>query len=83
MLSSSTWSQSQVEEVPHDRPRRLRGSFHLDMELRGIDQVIVVDLTPFDAAYSVVRVIVPGLESWSVNHANLGRRALEYWRAHV
>ena len=50
---------------------------------RGMSQMIVVDLTPYGAPYSVVRVIVPGLETWSVNHAKLGRRALEFWRTYV
>ena len=54
-----------------------------NLKQRGINQVIVVDFTPNGAPYSVVRVIVPELESWSVNHARLGRRALEYWKTHV
>jgi ribosomal protein S12 methylthiotransferase accessory factor len=49
----------------------------------GIHQVIVVDFTPSGAPYAVVRVIVPGLENWSVNHAKLGRRAKEFWQTHV
>jgi ribosomal protein S12 methylthiotransferase accessory factor len=49
----------------------------------GIHQVIVVDFTPSGAPYSVVRVIAPGLENWSVNHARLGRRATEFWKTHV
>jgi ribosomal protein S12 methylthiotransferase accessory factor len=49
----------------------------------GIHQVIVVDFTPSGAPYAVVRVIVPDLENWSVNHAMLGRRAKEYWQTHV
>jgi len=53
------------------------------LKQRGIRQVIVVDLSPDGAPYSVVRVIVPGLETWSVNHARLGKRALEFWRSHV
>jgi ribosomal protein S12 methylthiotransferase accessory factor len=53
------------------------------LKQRGISQVVVVDLTPHGAPYSVVRVIVPGLETWSVNHAKLGKRALEFWRTHV
>ena len=53
------------------------------LKQRGINQVIVVDLTPDRAPYSVVRVIVPGLETWSVNHAKLGKRALEFWQTHV
>jgi ribosomal protein S12 methylthiotransferase accessory factor len=53
------------------------------LKQRGINQVIVVDFTPKGAPYSVVRVIVPELESWSVNHSKLGRRALEFWKTHV
>ncbi len=53
------------------------------LQQRGIRQVIVVDLSPDGAPYSVVRVIVPGLETWSVHHARLGKRALEFWRTHV
>ena len=49
----------------------------------GIRQVIVVDFTPSGAPYAVVRVIVPGLENWSVNHAMLGKRAMEFWQSHV
>jgi putative methanogenesis marker protein 1 len=53
------------------------------LKLRGIDQVIVIDLTTYGVPYSVVRVIVPGLETWSVNRARLGRRAEDFWRTHV
>ncbi len=53
------------------------------LQRRGINQVIVVDFTPSGAPFAVVRVIVPELESWSVNHAKLGRRALDFWKAHV
>jgi putative methanogenesis marker protein 1 len=55
----------------------------LKLKQRGINQVIVVDLSPDGAPYSVVRVIVPGLETWSVNHSRLGKRALEFWQTHV
>ncbi len=53
------------------------------LKRRGINQVIAVDLSPHGAPYSVVRVIVPGLETWSVNRAKLGRRAEDFWRTHV
>jgi ribosomal protein S12 methylthiotransferase accessory factor len=49
----------------------------------GICQVIAVDLSPAGAPFAVVRVIVPELETWSVNHARLGKRALKYWQTHV
>jgi ribosomal protein S12 methylthiotransferase accessory factor len=49
----------------------------------GIDQAIVVDLTPAGAPFAVVRVIVPALETWSVSRGSLGERALKYWKAHA
>jgi ribosomal protein S12 methylthiotransferase accessory factor len=58
---------------------------HILARLRngGIDQAIVVDLTPPGVPFAVVRVIVPGLETWSVNRGPLGERALQFWRAHA
>ncbi|HTW48892.1 MAG TPA: YcaO-like family protein [Acidobacteriaceae bacterium] len=53
------------------------------MRACAIGQVVVVDFTPPDAAFPVVRAIVPELEAWSVNKGPLGRRALHYWRSHV
>jgi len=53
------------------------------LQSSGIGQVIVVDLSPAGAPFAVVRVIVPELETWSVNHARLGKRALKYWQTHV
>jgi ribosomal protein S12 methylthiotransferase accessory factor len=53
------------------------------LQRRGINEVIVVDFTPTGAPYAVVRVIQPQLETWSVNRAKLGRRALDFWRTHV
>jgi ribosomal protein S12 methylthiotransferase accessory factor len=42
---------------------------------QGLSQVIVVDLSPPTVPASVVRVVVPGLESWSVDRSKLGQRA--------
>lgn len=53
------------------------------LRLAGIDKVVVVDLSPPDAPFAVVRVIVPGLETWAVNRGPMGKRALAYWRAHA
>jgi len=53
------------------------------LQTRGISQVIVVDFTPEDAPFSVVRVIVPDLEQASILRCPLGRRATEFWRFHV
>jgi ribosomal protein S12 methylthiotransferase accessory factor YcaO len=46
----------------------------------GLDQIVVVDYTPGIASYSVVRVIVPGIELWATDHGRLGRRALAFWK---
>lgn len=49
----------------------------------GLNQVIVVDFTPEAIGYSVVRVIVPGIENWALDHGRLGQRALNFWKKHV
>ena len=49
----------------------------------GLDQIIVVDFTPAAAPYSVVRVIVPGIEFWATDHGRLGDRALAFWKANA
>ena len=58
---------------------------HILSRLRacGVDQVIVVDFTPPDAPFSVVRVIVPALETWSLSQGRLGKRAVDFWRKHA
>jgi ribosomal protein S12 methylthiotransferase accessory factor len=85
-----TLNESQVRRRIFDLPTAVHDDVQEDIDYLlsklqscGIRQVIVVDFTPADAPYAVVRVIVPELESWSVNHARLGRRALKYWQAHV
>lgn len=49
----------------------------------GLDQIIVVDFTPDKTGYSVVRVIVPGIENWALDHGRLGQRALNFWKQHA
>jgi len=49
----------------------------------GLDQVIVVDLTAEELGVPVVRVFVPGLESWAADHSRIGRRARAHLRAHA
>lgn len=58
---------------------------HILSRLRacGIGQAIVVDFTPPDAPFAVVRVVVPELETWSLTHAPMGRRAQDFWRCHA
>jgi ribosomal protein S12 methylthiotransferase accessory factor len=49
----------------------------------GIDEVIVVDLTPQGAPFAVVRMIIPALEFASITRGPLGTRALQFWKAHA
>jgi ribosomal protein S12 methylthiotransferase accessory factor len=48
----------------------------------GIQRVIVVDFTE-PGGFSVVRVLVPGLEFWITDHGKLGTRALQFWKRHA
>ena len=45
----------------------------------GLDQIVVVDFTPHITSYSVVRVIVPGIELWGHFDHELGVWAVEPW----
>jgi ribosomal protein S12 methylthiotransferase accessory factor len=45
----------------------------------GLSRILVCDMTPPDAPFSVVRVIVPGLETWAFDNSKLANRALEAW----
>jgi ribosomal protein S12 methylthiotransferase accessory factor len=49
----------------------------------GLHQIIVVDFTPEKSNYSVVRVIVPGIESWALNRDRFGQRAVDFWKQHA
>jgi YcaO-like protein with predicted kinase domain len=49
----------------------------------GLGQIIVIDFTPQIVDYSVVRVIVPGIELWATDHGRLGPRAAAFWKAHA
>lgn len=49
----------------------------------GLDQIVVVDFTPEASNYSVVRVIVPGIEFWAADRGRLGPRALAFWKEHA
>ncbi|WP_283133915.1 YcaO-like family protein [Rhizohabitans arisaemae] len=48
---------------------------------QGLERAIVVDRTPPGFPVSVVRVIVPGLESYGVDQSRLGKRAGVHWDA--
>jgi ribosomal protein S12 methylthiotransferase accessory factor YcaO len=49
----------------------------------GIERVIVVDFSEPHAVFSVVRVLIPGLEFWALDHGKLGSRAVQFWRQHA
>jgi ribosomal protein S12 methylthiotransferase accessory factor YcaO len=48
----------------------------------GMQQVLVVPFAA-PAGLAVVRVMVPGLEFWSLNRGPVGQRAVEFWKRHV
>ena len=52
------------------------------LERAGLKQALVVDFGG-PAGFSVVRVMVPGLEFWWLDQGEIGPRALEFWRQHV
>lgn len=45
----------------------------------GLDRAIVVDLSPPEIPAHVVRVLVPGLESWAIDRSKIGERATRAW----
>jgi ribosomal protein S12 methylthiotransferase accessory factor len=49
----------------------------------GLNQIIVVDFTPDQSNYSVVRVVVPGIESWAMDRGRFGQRAVNFWKQHA
>jgi ribosomal protein S12 methylthiotransferase accessory factor len=49
----------------------------------GLQQIIVADFTADKTDYSVVRVIVPGIENWALDHGRLGHRAVNFWTQHA
>ncbi|HZM77909.1 MAG TPA: YcaO-like family protein [Candidatus Limnocylindrales bacterium] len=53
------------------------------LRARGLSRVLVVDLSPPEIPASVVRVVVPGLESWAIDRSKIGARATEKWRSAV
>ncbi len=49
---------------------------------QGIERVLVADLSE-PGGFSVVRVMVPGLEFFGLDRGKIGPRALEFWHRHV
>jgi ribosomal protein S12 methylthiotransferase accessory factor len=53
------------------------------LKVGGLHQAIVVDLTDAELGIPVVRVFVPGLESWAADQSRIGWRADGFWQAHA
>jgi ribosomal protein S12 methylthiotransferase accessory factor len=49
------------------------------LRARGMNQAIAVDLSAPEIPAKVVRVIVPGIESWIIDRSKLGPRAAAEW----
>ena len=70
-------------EIPNHRNADIRDDIDLllnRLRKAGVPQVAVVDLSPPDAGVAVVRVLVPGLETWITDHGRFGERAVQLWR---
>jgi ribosomal protein S12 methylthiotransferase accessory factor len=52
------------------------------LQREGIQSAIVIDLTE-PGGFPVVRVALPGLEFWVMDHGKLGPRALRFWKQHA
>jgi YcaO-like protein with predicted kinase domain len=91
-INRNSWylGQSKQKRRLAEISSRAFGSVDDDMEFLldrfaacGLYQIIVIDFTPPTAHYSVVRVIVPGIESWATDHGRLGPRAVAFWKQHA
>jgi ribosomal protein S12 methylthiotransferase accessory factor len=49
----------------------------------GLKHAVAVDLSPPEIPVHVVRVLVPGLESWAIDRSKLGERATRAWNRTV
>jgi len=67
-----TYPHGDVREDIYFMSSRLRDA--------GLEQIIVVDVTEPEIGIPVVRVLVPGLECWSVDRTQIGQRALQQWQ---
>jgi ribosomal protein S12 methylthiotransferase accessory factor len=47
----------------------------------GLETVLEIDMTHPETEVPATRVIVPGAESWAVDHGNIGKRAARHWNA--
>jgi ribosomal protein S12 methylthiotransferase accessory factor len=82
-LSAHSGEPIRIDEVPSQRNGDILDdiSFLLSCVTKvGLERVIVIDLTLSELDVHVVRVIVPGMESWIVDKCAIGERATAAWR---
>jgi YcaO-like protein with predicted kinase domain len=91
-IDNKSWclGNSKMKRKFTEMPSRMLGSIEQDTEFllnrfaeSGLNQIIVIDFAPPTAPYSVVRVIVPGIEFWATDHGRLGPRAVAFWKEHA
>lgn len=71
-----------LDDVPSHPSDDIVADIHLMLERlrrRGMTRAIVVDLSAPGIPAKVVRVIVPGVESWAIDRSKLGPRAAAAW----
>ena len=91
-IDRGTWylgrskSRRKLDEIPSNT----FGSIEADLNFLldrftacGLNRIIVIDFAPQASTYSVVRLIVPGIELWVTDHGRLGPRAVTFWKRHV
>ena len=52
------------------------------LQRNGLDVAVEVDVTSPVVGIPVTRVLVPGLESWAVDHGRVGKRGARAWNLH-
>ena len=91
-INKDTWilGRSQRHQVLSQLPSKSHASINDDLSHicarlcdRGMRRILVVDFSPPNAPFAVVRVIVPGLESWAINRGRVGKRALKFWQTNA
>lgn len=88
-VRSQSWYHSDSRRTVgcRDLPHHVHDDVLRDIELMlrslarsGLERVIAIDLTRQQIGIPVIRVLVPGLESWAADGGRLGGRADSAWR---
>jgi ribosomal protein S12 methylthiotransferase accessory factor len=89
-FDKSAWEWAPAgEPIPAaSRPSAVHDDVAADLRLlldrlaaAGFERAIAVDLSPPGVPVRVVRMIVPGLESWAADRSHIGNRATAAWNA--